>query len=99
MSKAQVGAERVFNLGPYKSLRLNVTFELDDLENFTELEVDSLRYATLLNVYRTYAYHERLMEMFKREKADNSEAILAIVESELNNLDTPNLYKEYEEDE
>lgn len=83
MAKRELGIERVFDLGAYKSLRVKESVVVDE-DNYSEEEVTGLRMLLLLRAYEVFAYNKVLMSTMAEMQRENGEAltgdqILAIV--------------------
>lgn len=74
MAKRELGIERVFDLGSYKSLRVKESVVIDD-DNFTEDEVSGLRTLLLLRSYEVFGINKMLMEAMAEVQTRNGESL------------------------
>lgn len=70
MAKRELGIERVFNLGPYKSLRVKESVEVDD-DNYTDDEISGLRMLLLLSAYELFGMNKLLMSLMVEAQKSN----------------------------
>lgn len=90
MVSRELGIERVFDLGSYKSLRIKESVVINE-DNYSEEEITGLRMLLLLRAYEVFAYNKVLMSSMAEMQVEKGssltgEDILAIVKELINDI-------------